>query len=164
MSSLAIVRDTRTLIQNKLLPAVPRKWLPQLCFGLQAYSLQTFQSATGNARRVVANPNTAARKSERLLANHRLGEQLGMVFDQLGLVRPTSYVNCDHSEMNGLSAFVGVVQTSNGRAIPCVVETTYSDHLSAAPEAPKKENTPALLVTTLTPCRPGLTAWASGPG
>jgi hypothetical protein len=129
MSSSDIVRDSRALIQNKLLPSVPRKWLPQLGFGIQAYSLQTFQSATGNARRVVANPNTAARKSERLLANQRLAEQLGMVFDQLSLVRPSSYVNVDHSDMHGLTALVGAVQTRNGRAIPALVETTYALHI-----------------------------------
>jgi hypothetical protein len=133
MSSTDIVRDSRVLIQNKLLPAVPRKWLPQFRFGIQAYSLQTFQSATGNARRVVVNPNTAARKSERLLANVNLADQLGVIFDALQLVRPSSYVNVDHSDMNGLTALVGAVQTRNGRAIPCLVETTYSDRLHHAP-------------------------------
>lgn len=110
MSSTTIVRDTRALIQNKLLSTVPKKWLPQLQFGLQAYSLQTFQSATGNARRVVANPNTAARKSERLLANERLTTYLGDSFDKLITVKPTSFVNVDHSDMNGLTALVGAVQ------------------------------------------------------
>jgi hypothetical protein len=132
MSSTDIVRDSRTLIQNKLLPAVPRKWLTQVSFGIQAYSLQAFQSATGNARRVVANPNTAARKSERLLANLRLAEQLGTVFDQLGLIRPSSYLNIDHSDMYGLTALVGAVQTRNGRAIPAMVETTYALHIPAS--------------------------------
>lgn len=139
MSPNNIVRDSRTLIQNKLLNSVPKKWLPQLRFGLQAYALQTFQSATGNARRVIRNPNTAARKSERLLANERLGEKLGELFDQLGLVRPNSFVNVDHSDMNGLTALVGAVQTRNGRAIPCFVETTYSDRLSARKDVPPRK-------------------------
>lgn len=132
MPSQNIVQDVHVLIQNKLVPAVAKKWQPQLRFGLRAYGLQTFQSATGNARRVVANPNTAARKSERLLANGRLAGQLGLVFDQLGLVRPGSFINVDHSDMNGLMALVGAVQTRNGRAIPCFVETTYSDQLPGA--------------------------------
>jgi hypothetical protein len=139
MPSTDIVRDTRTLIQNKILATVPKKWLPQLRFGLQAYALQTFQSATGNARRVVANPNTAARKSERLLANEKLAAHLGSTFDKLNLVKPTSYVNVDHSDMNGLTALVGAVQTRNGRAIPCFVETTYSDRLSARKDAPPRK-------------------------
>lgn len=129
MSSTDIVRDSRTLIQNKLLQSTPKKWQSQLRFGLQAYALQTFQSATGNARRVVANPNTASRKSERLLANEKLADQLGSIFDELKLVKPTSYVNVDHSDMNGLTALVGAVQTKIGRAMPCFVETTYSDRL-----------------------------------
>lgn len=139
MPSIDIVRDTRTLIQNKLLASVPKKWQPQVRFGLQAYGLQTFQSATGNARRVVANPNTAARKSERLLANTKLADHLGVVFDKLNLVKPSSHVNVDHSDMNGLTALVGALQTRNGRAIPCFVETTYSDRLPARNDAPPRK-------------------------
>ncbi|MBP7858004.1 hypothetical protein KA016_02980, partial [Candidatus Saccharibacteria bacterium] len=88
-----IVLGTRSLIQNKILSSVPKKWLPQVTFGIQAYSLQAFQSATGNARRVVANANTAARKGERLLANRKLADNLGSIFDNLKLVKPASYVN-----------------------------------------------------------------------
>jgi hypothetical protein len=131
MSSLAIVRDTRTLIHNKLLTTIPKKWQPQLRFGLQAYGLQAFQSATGNARRVVANPNTAARRSERLLANSRLADQFGTLFDTLNLLKPSSFVAVDHSDMNGLAALVGAIQTRNGRAVPCFVETTYAHHIPA---------------------------------
>lgn len=131
MSSIDIVRGSRTLIQSNLIPAVPRKWQLQLTFGLQAYALQTFQSAASNARRVVANPNTAARKSERLLANHKLASQLGTVFDQLNIVRPGSYVNVDNSDMHGLTALVGAVQTRSGRAVPCFVEATCALQLPA---------------------------------
>lgn len=131
MPSPNIVRDIRTTIQGKIVPSVPKKWQPQLRFGIQAYGLQAFQSAAGNARCVIEKPNTAARKSERLLANRKLAAQLGEAFDSLGLVRPGSYVNVDHSDMNGLMALVGAVQTRNGRAIPCMVETTYSERLSA---------------------------------
>jgi hypothetical protein len=129
----------RSTIQNKLLSNVPKKWQKQFQFGLQAYSLQTFQSATGNARRVEANANTAARKSERLLANKKLADHLGTVFDGLGLVKPGSFVNVDHSDMNGLMALVGALQTKLGRAIPCFVETTYSDRLSARKDAPPRK-------------------------
>lgn len=140
MPSSDIVRDIRVLVQNKLLAATPKKWLPQLRFGIQAYSLQAFQSATGNARRVVPNPNTAARKSERLLANAKLAACFGTVFDTLGLVRPNSFVNVDHSDMHGLTALVGARQTRNGRAIPCFVETTYSDRLPSHGDAsPRKQ-------------------------
>jgi hypothetical protein len=136
MSPNNIVQDSRALIKNKLLKTVPRKWQSQVSFGFQAYSLQAFQSATGNARRVIANPNTASRKSERLLANRNLATQFGSVFDSLGLIKPNSYVNVDHSDMNGLTALVGAIQTGNGRAIPCFCETTYSDRLSAREDAP----------------------------
>lgn len=131
MSSTDIVADARLLIQNKLLPAVPSKWQEQLRFGLEAFALRPFQSAGSNARSVVANTNTAASKMLRLLANQKLAASLGSVFDQLKLVRPGSYVNVDHSDFDGLTALVGAVQTRNGRAIPCMVETTYALHLPA---------------------------------
>jgi hypothetical protein len=131
MPSKDIVRDIRVLIQNKLLPSVPTKWWLQLAFGLEAFSLQPFQSAGSNARSVVANANTAGSKARRLLANEKLAAQLGEVFDQLNLVRPGSYVNVDHSDMHGLTALVGARQTRNGRAIPCFVETTYAQQIPA---------------------------------
>lgn len=106
---------------------------------MQAYSLRAFQSARGNARQVVANAHTAARKTERLFQNQALTDRLAIVFDTLGLIRPGSYVNCDHSDMNGLVAFVGAVQTRHGRALPCLVEATYSDRLPSAPDAPPRK-------------------------
>ena len=139
MSSLDIVRGLRTCIQSQLLPGVPTRWRPQLSFGLQAYGLHAFQSAASNARMAVANAHTAARKVERLFQNQALADNLGTVFDQLKLVKPGSYVNVDHSDMNGLTALVGAVQTKIGRAIPCFVETTYSDRLSARKDAPPRK-------------------------
>lgn len=126
MPSTNIVRDIRTLIQNTLLPSTPNRWKKQLSFGLQAYGLHTFQSVAGNARMTVSNAHTAIRKSERLFQNNRLADHLGIVFDSLSLVRPGSFVNVDHSDVNHLTALVGAVQTGNGRAIPCFVETTYA--------------------------------------
>lgn len=108
---------------------MPTRWLAQFSFGIQAYALKPFQSVASNARSVVANPHTAATKAERLLANAGLAEQLALVLDQLQVVKPNSYLNCDHSDMNGLTAFVGAIQTRNGRAIPCLVATTYADRL-----------------------------------
>lgn len=142
MPSPNIVQDINVLVQSNLVPTVPKKWRPQLRFGLRAYSLQAFQSAGSNARRVVANPNTAARRSERLLANSRLAHHLGMVFDTLALVKPSSFVNVDHSDMNGLMALVGALQTRSGRAIPCFTETTYSDRLpggGSSSSTPRKQ-------------------------
>ena len=56
MSSNSSVQDIRLLIQNSLRTAVPRKWLPQFEFGLEAFALRPFQSAGSNARTVVAKP------------------------------------------------------------------------------------------------------------
>lgn len=129
MPSDNIVRTIRTQIQKQLLPVVSKRWMPQFTFGLEAFALKPFQSANGNARQVVANPSTAATKTERLLANNGLADQCGVVFDALNLVRESSYVNVDHSDMNRLVALVAAVQTRHGRALPCLVETTYSDRL-----------------------------------
>jgi len=131
MPSTGIVRDCRSLIQNKLLAAVPAKWWSQFSFGLEAFALRPFQSAGSNARAVVANKSTAASKAYRLLGNEKLASHCGVVFDCLGLVRPGSYVNVDHSDFNGLTALVAAVQTRHGRAIPAMVETTYALHLPA---------------------------------
>lgn len=134
-----IVRAIRTKVQNQLMPAVPKRWQPQLSFGLQAYGLRAFQSASGNARMTVANEHTAARKAERLFQNTRLTDCLGTVFDSLSLVKPSSFLNVDHSDMNGLTALVGAIQTRKGRAIPCVIEATYSDRLPSMSDAPPRK-------------------------
>ena len=132
-----IVRDIRTLIQKQIVPSVSKKWLPQFSFGLQAYALKPFQSVAGNARSVVAHAHTATRKGERLLANIKLAEQFGAIADGLNLVRSSSFVNVDHSDMHGLTALVGAVQTRKGRAIPCMVETTYALQIPAHSKKPK---------------------------
>lgn len=137
MSPTAIVAGVRTLTKNELMPAVPKRWLPQFSFGLRAYGLRAFQSATGNARMVVANAHTAATKTDRLLANAGLADHFGAVFDKLGLVKPSSFVNVDHSDMHGLLALVGAIQTRKGRAIPCLVETTYASTIPAASDQPR---------------------------
>jgi len=139
MPSPSIVRGIRRRIQKQLIPSVSARWSKQLDFGLRAYGLQAFQSAAGNARMTGENAHTALRKQERLFANQKLADRLGTVFDGLGVVQSTSYVNIDHSDMNGLTALVGAVQTKHGRAIPCMVETTYSDRLSARKDAPPRK-------------------------
>src|SRR5947207_5587325 len=138
MPSTDIVRGIQTRIQSQLLPSVPARWRKQFWFGLQAYGLRAFQSATGNARMVGNNTHTAIRKAERLFQNTCLTDELGVVFDSLNLVKSSSFVNVDHSDMNGLTALVGAVQTRKGRALPCLVETTYSDRLSARDDTPPR--------------------------
>lgn len=134
-----IVRDIRTLVDTKLLPAVPKKWATQFNFGFQAYGLTPFQSAAGNARSVVRNSNTAARKSERLLANTGFADHCGSIFDRLSQVKPSSYVSVDHSDMHGLTALVGAIQTRKGRSIPCFIETTYALQIPAHSPMPSKQ-------------------------
>jgi hypothetical protein len=137
MSSPTIVQDVRQLSQHILLPRVSARWVKQFTFGMQAYSLRPFQSANGNARTVVDNVNTAASKTLRLLANTELAAHLGSVFDELGLVHQGSRVNVDHSDVNGLTALVGAMQTGNGRAIPCFVETTYAHSIPTDSNEPR---------------------------
>lgn len=141
MSPTDIVLGVRAKTQKELFPKVPKRWLPQFSFGLRAYGLRAFQSATGNARMVVAKPGTAARKSERLLANEKLANQFGNIFDTLKLVKPSSFVNVDHSDMHGLLALVGALQTRKGRALPCLVEATYA---STIPAANSRKSTPRM--------------------
>lgn len=137
MSPIDIVLGVRTRTQKLLMPQVPKRWSKQFSFGLQAYGLKPFQSAGSNARSVVVNVHTAATKTDRLLANSRLADQFGTVFDAFNLVKHGSYVNVDHSDMHGLTALVGALQTRNGRAIPCMVETTYALHIPADSNKPR---------------------------
>jgi hypothetical protein len=147
MPSKDIVRDIHVLVQSKLLPRVPKKWIPQFTFGTQAFSLRAFQSANSNARMAVGNAATASTKCDRLLANMKLAAYMGTVFDGFNLIRPSSFVNCDHSDMHGLTALVGAVQTRNGRAIPCFVETTYAHHIPADSDKPRWQKLRAAMVT-----------------
>lgn len=137
MSPTDIVAGIRSLAHHKLIPAVPKRWVPQFSFGLQAYGLRAFQSAGSNARMVVGNAFTASTKTGRLLANGGLADQFGAIFDSLGLVKPNSLVNIDHSDMHGLLALVGAVQTRKGRAIPCMVEATYASTIPSASDKPR---------------------------
>lgn len=134
-----IVRDIRSRVQKQLLPALPKRWHHQFTFGIRAFGLKPFASANSNARKAVANPHTAGTKVDRLLANMRLAKHFGTVFDVLKLVRPSSFVNIDHSDFNGLMVLAGGVQTGKGRALPCMVETTYSDRLPSLPDAPPRK-------------------------
>lgn len=135
----SIVRSIRTSTQNLLEPLVPKRWIHLFQFGLQSYGIREFASAASNARMVNANAHTASSHAFRLLSNLRLADHLGIIFDGLKLIRPSSFVNVDHSEMNGLLALVAAVQTRKGRALPCMVEGTYSESLSARDDAPPRE-------------------------
>lgn len=137
MPSTDIVTGIRVLTQTKLLPSVPKRWTAQFSFGLQAFGFKPFQSAGSNARSVVPNASTASTKADRLLANLKLAKHLGNVLDSLALVKPRSFVNVDHSDMHGLTALAGAAQTRNGRAIPCMVETTYALHIPADSSCPR---------------------------
>ena len=137
MPSTDIVRDIHVLVQTKLIPVVPVRWREQFSFGMQAFSLRPFQSAGSNARQVVAKAATASTKCDRLLANAQLTAHFGEVFDQLGIVHRGSYVNIDHSDQDGLTSLVGAVQTRHGRAVPCLVETTYAHHIPNDSDKPR---------------------------
>lgn len=67
----------------------------------------------------------------------RLAEKLASVCDTLRYVKPGNFVNIDHSDMHGLTALVGAVQTRKGRAIPCMVETTYALQIPAHSDSPR---------------------------
>jgi len=138
MPPTPIIPNINELTQTKLLPNVKKKWRTQLSFGLKAFALRPFQSTSSNARQVISNSNTASRKVERLLANIRLANQFGNLFDALCSVKPSHFINCDHSDFAGLTTFVCAVQTKRGRAVPCLIETTYSDRLPSMPTAPKR--------------------------
>jgi len=138
-STTKIIPKCSQIIQQQLLPHIPKKWRGQFKFGVQALTLKPFSSLASNARQTVANPATASTKMDRLINNLGLAETISAAVTNFGIIHPSSLINCDHSDFNGLTAFVGAIQTKKGRAIPCMVATTYSQRLPAHSQAPKRK-------------------------
>jgi hypothetical protein len=129
MSSKVIIPSYAYTIQQQLIPAFRGYWHHQVRFGLQALTIKPFVSLASNARATIAHPDTASTNMDRLVANAGLARELSAVVAGLGMVTPRSILACDHSDMNGLLTFMGAIQTKRGRAIPCVLETLYSQFL-----------------------------------
>jgi hypothetical protein len=138
MLSASILVSCKKLVQAHVLPLVPAVWQKQVQFGLSALALRPLVSLNSNARTVGGKRNTAEVKMTRLLHNNGLPEALGKIAVSLGFVTPTSFVNVDHTDVNGLVALVCAVQTKLGRALPVFVRTAYSGKLSARDDAPKR--------------------------
>lgn len=141
MPSPKIIPSCAKIVQQQLLPQIPPRWRCQFKFGVAALTLKPFASLASNARQTIGNPDTASTKMDRLTCNEGLVGALAQAVTNLGYVQPTSLVACDHSDFNGLSAFVGAAQTRRGRAVPCLVEATYSPRLPAHADAPKRKQT-----------------------
>jgi hypothetical protein len=138
MPSSKIIPSCAQIVQEQLLPQIPVRWQRQFKFGIHALSLKPFASLASNARQSVSHPDTASTKIDRLTHNEPLAEAIGAAVAGLGFVRPTSVVALDHSDFSGLMAFVGAVQTRKGRAVPCLVATTYSPRTYAHATAPRQ--------------------------
>lgn len=139
MPSKHIIPSCARTIQTKFIPYLPKATIPQFRFGVQALTLKPFTSLASNARQTVAHPDTASTKMDRLVANQRLAQVLTERIAALGLVSPQTVIACDHSDFNGLMAFMGAVQTGKGRAVPVLAETAYSPRLPAHDDAPKRK-------------------------
>ncbi len=139
MPSQVIIPSSLKVIQTRFTSQIPKRWSHQFQFGVRAFTLKPFVSLASNARQTVGNPDTASTKVDRLTRNHGLAEAIAQMTAGLGIVTPTSLVNCDHSDFKGLMAFVGAVQTGKGRAVPVMVGTSYSPRLPAHDRAPKRK-------------------------
>jgi len=139
MPSQQIIPACSRIIQQQFMPHIPARWQKQFRFGVQALTLKPFASLASNARQTVANAATAGTKMDRLICNAGLAQTLAGAIRRLGIIHPNSLVNCDHSTFNGLAAFVGAIQTKKGRALPCLVATTYDHNLPAHTDAPKRK-------------------------
>jgi len=69
MSSL---KKTARVVQNNFMPHVPLKHMKLFNFGVKAFSLTSFTSLASNARKTIANRNTAHSKLYRLVHNNRI--------------------------------------------------------------------------------------------
>jgi hypothetical protein len=138
MLSAPILVSCQKIVQTHVLPLAPTDWRAQIDFGLSALAFRPLVSLNANARTVGGKRNTAEVKMTRLLHNEGLLETFGAMVVSLGFVTPTSFVNVDHSDVNGLVALACAVQTKLGRALPVFVRTAYSGKLSARDDAPKR--------------------------
>jgi hypothetical protein len=131
------------LVQMNVVPEIPKLWRKQLLFGYKAISLKPITSLNSNARSVIPVRNTAESTMTRTLHNEGLPAILAVTVAKLaaqsGLVTPDSLVNCDHSDFDGLVAFVCAVQTGRGRAVPVYANVGYSGKLPAHDEAPARK-------------------------
>jgi hypothetical protein len=139
MLSGQILAQMGLLVQIEVEPQIPKIWRKQFLFGYKAISLKPITSLNANARSVVANRNTAESTMTRTLHNEGLPAILAVTVAKLavqsGLVTADSLVNCDHSDFDGLIAFVCAVQTGKGRAVPIYANVGYSGKLPAHDEA-----------------------------
>jgi hypothetical protein len=124
-------------------PEIPKLWRKQFLFGYKAMALKPITSLNANARSVIPVRNTAESTMTRTLHNEGLPAILAVTVAKLaarsGLVTPDSLVNCDHSDFDGLIAFVCAVQTGKGRAVPVYANVGYSGKLPAHDAAPARK-------------------------
>jgi len=114
---------------NNISSSVKPKHQSLVDFGLNAYSLAPYTSAAGNARKIIPKYASACRKSERLLANQQIGDELNAALLSLVQIKPSSIINVDHTDSDLLTSLIGAVQSRKGRAIPVFVESTYGNNI-----------------------------------
>lgn len=121
-----IIGTYRDLVQKICIPSVRCGQRRQFLFGLNTLSARPFVSLNSNARTTCLSRSAAESKMARLLRNPRLQPQIAKLNLKLSGVEPTSLVNVDHSEFNGLSVLMFAMQTYAGRALPVYLETMPS--------------------------------------
>jgi large-conductance mechanosensitive channel len=112
------LEKTVSVIKSNILPYVIPKHKGLFEFGLQALSLRSFKTLNSNARKTIANRNTAQSKIYRLVKNPKLINNFHYILHNLTLVKKSSLVNIDFSTFCGFETLGFGVQTGYGRAIP----------------------------------------------
>ena len=115
---LNIVQETVQIIQSRFFPYVSAKHIHQFRFGVQAFTLSSFESLKSNARLVVANTNTAHSKMHRLTSNTEIIESFHTIIPHLQVLTKESVVIIDFSDFCGFQTLTFALQTREGRAIP----------------------------------------------
>jgi transcriptional regulator with XRE-family HTH domain len=138
MSSRFTISSYARTVQERFIPALPDYWVHQFRFGVAALTLKPFVSLASNARSTIEHPDMASTNMDRLVGNGGLATKLSEIVAGLGIITARSILACDHSTMNGLMTFMGAIQTRRGRAIPCVLETLYSQVLPASDTTSKR--------------------------
>lgn len=103
---------------NQVFPYIPKQLSRLFSFGFWALSGERVSSVRGNARLIVANPNTAKTKAWRLLKNRRWKHIIPILLRKFKLVTSDSIVCLDFSDFHGWQILMFAIQTYDGRALP----------------------------------------------
>lgn len=116
-----IVPALAQLIKQQIVPQVPGKLKDQFLLGVNALSLQKFESLSSNAR-MYGERGLSRQANEmkmyRLLRNQKVLKIFYSLLSKLDILSPTSSLNMDFTTWDKFNVLTIGMQTKQGRALP----------------------------------------------